>query len=134
MQAKQPLSPWAWALDHGMDEFTMASATVVLNDRSVTLSDFNRLFEVLKCEGDSVLETSIHFDGPLGQPLGQVAIHAGRRVAVTAFHPPVVVFSHDMAVYAGLGIGREVGQSLRVEKGIPANASRDAESADEEKE
>ena len=101
---------------------------------SGTRSDFYGLFEVLECERNGVFESSIRLDWPFGQPLGQVAVHARRCVTVTTFHPTVVVFIHDVAVDAGLGIGREVGQSLRVQKGIAADASRDAQRTEEQKE
>lgn len=134
MQADQRLSVWSRAFDHRMDQFTMASTAVVLYDRSVTSSDFNGLFEILECERHGVFESSIRLDWPFGQTLGQVAVHARCCMTVAAFHPRVIVFIHDVAVHAGLGIGREVGQSLRVQKGISADASRDAQSTDEQKE
>ena len=55
----------------------------------------------------------------------QMALDAGRGVAVPALEPRVVLLVHDVAVHAGARIGGEIGEALGVDEGERAALRRE---------
>src|SRR5690242_2198942 len=88
--------------DHRVDERLVAAYAVDPHDPAVARGDLDGLVEVLQRERHRVAEAVVGLGHVLGEaPVRQVALHAGRGVAVTALEPRVVLLVHDVAVDAG---------------------------------
>jgi len=118
------------AAGHGVDEVRVAARAVVANDAPVARRDLDRLLEVLERERRGMTEAVIRLGDPLGgSRVGQMALHARRRVAMAALDPGVVLLVHDVAVHTCPRVAREVREPLGVDEREGADAERDAEHA-----
>jgi len=80
-----------------MDQGLVTPHAVLPGDPPVPGGDLDRFLEVLEGEGDRVTEAVLGLGDPLGETVGQeVTLHAGRRMAMAALEPGVVLLVHDV--------------------------------------
>src|SRR5262245_35870883 len=132
VQAIQGSSSVPTGLDDRVDQGFVAPHAIHADQVTVFRRDLDRLLEVLQREGSRVTEAVLGLRDPLHDArMRQVALDAGRRVAMAALEPPVVLLVHDVAVHARAWVGREIREALGVDEGERADAGRDSKQADE---
>src|SRR5262245_38647241 len=133
VHAREIAMPPPRSVRHRLHERLVTPHAVLADHLEIARGDLDRLLEVLQCEGRRVPEAVLGLGHPLAEArVGQVALHARRRVPVAALEPAVVLLVHHVAVHAGLRVGGEIGKALGVDEREGPDAGRDPEQAGEE--
>ena len=91
----------------------MATPARILNDLVVELCDLDRVRISTASEIKGMPESVIRFDRVLADDVVRsVAVVAGGHRVMAGFHPGVVLRLHYVAVGAGSGVVRKVGDPL----------------------
>jgi hypothetical protein len=113
---------------NGVDDGRVTFAAGLFRDGAVAGRDAQRIGKVARGEIQRVEEAVLGLDGVFGDGAGRrVAVVAGGDRAMAGFEPCVIMFLHDVAVRAGLGIVGHVGATLGIHECEKAAANRDSE-------
>ena len=116
------------ACDDVVDQVSMAGQAVVLQDPTVRFGDHDRFMEILQREPPRVTITIVGLGEPFRQAgMGQMAVDAGGDGVVAGFLPRIELRLHDVTIYAGSGVGAEVGESLGVLECDHTDTAQDAQ-------
>lgn len=108
-------------MTHGLNHGLMAAKTRVFNRLQTVLADPNGIRKVLKGKCGRVIESIQGFDGVFANNVvWQMAVVTFCHVVMGGLYPRVHILFHDVAVYAGLWIVREVGVTFCIDEGIAA--------------
>ena len=102
---------------HTADDFLMTPFAVAQCDFTIELPDLDWLGETARSEGHAVVPAVDSFDSIFSDDvLWRVTAVTGGRCFVAGTVPGVELLSHNVAVLTRLGVIREIGNTLSVEK------------------
>ncbi len=108
-------------MTHGLNHGLMAAKTRVFYRLQTVFANPNGIRKILKREGRRVVETIQGFDGVLANNIvWQMTVVTFGHMVVSGLNPRVHILFHDVAVYAGLWIVREVGVTFCIDEGVAA--------------
>ena len=116
-----------YASDELVNEIFVASKTIVLQDPCIRFLDHDGLVKILQSEALGVMPAVVGFRQVLAKEImRQMTIYANSDCVVARLLPRVVLWLHDVAVDADLGIIAHVGEPFRVQKRVAADAQQHA--------